>query len=420
METILRIFKIKDVRNSILFVLGMLVIFRVAAHVAVPGVDATALSSIFNGNQLFGLLNIFSGGTLESFSVVAMGVAPYITSSIIFQLLGMIVPQIEEMQKEEQGKQKITQWTRLATVPLGLIQAYGLILLLSQQGSIFQSSSLSTMIFAMVTMTAGTIFLVWLGELISEKNIGNGISMLILAGIIAGLPTFLSQSLSIYDKSQLITMLLFVAVVILTIVGVVVMNEAQRNVPVQYTRHVRGSRLSGAVTSHIPLRLNMSGVIPIIFAISIILFPTVLAQFFLSARTEFLRNAATWTLQLFQDQVFYGITYFTMVFLFAYFYTSVIFHPDQVAENIQKQGGFIPGIRPGRNTADYLGWVTNRLLLAGASFLAMIAVLPLLVQAFTGNANLVIGGTSILIIVSVVIDSVKQIQAQVTMREYDA
>jgi len=419
MEALIRIFKIKDVRNSIFFVLAMLVVFRITAHIPVPGVDAAALTKIFDGNQLFGLMNIFSGGTLQSFSIVAMGVAPYITSSIIFQLLGMIVPQLEEMQKEEQGKQKINQWTRLATIPLGLIQAYGLIILLSQKGSIFHSSGLTTMIFAMISMTAGTIFLMWIGEMISEKNIGNGISILIIAGIISGLPTFLSQSLSVYDKSQLVTMILFALIVLVTIVSVVVMNEAQRNVPVQYTRHVRGSKLSGAVTSHIPLRLNMGGVIPIIFAISIILFPTVLAQFFLNARTEFLREAATWTLQVFQNQLFYGVTYFLMVFFFTYFYTAVIFHPDQVAENIQKQGGFIPGIRPGKNTSDYLSWVTNRLLLAGSSFLAIIAVLPLLVQYFTGNANLVIGGTSILIIVAVVIDMVKQIEAQVTMREYE-
>lgn len=421
METLIRIFKIKDVRNSIFFVLAMLVVFRFTAHIPVPGVNASALSDLFASNQLFGLLNIFSGGTLQKFSIVGMGVAPYITASIIFQLLGMIIPQLEEMQKEEQGKQKINQWTRLATIPLGLIQAYGLILLLSQNGqSIFQVSGLATTLFAMVSMTAGTVFLVWIGELISEKNIGNGISILIQAGIIAGLPTFLSQSLSVYDRSQLITMILFGLTVLATIVGVVIMNEAQRNVPVQYTRHVRGSRLSGAVTSHIPLRLNMGGVIPIIFAISIILFPTVLAQFFLHARTPFLQSAATWVLQVFQNQTFYGITYFVMVFLFTYFYSAVIFHPDQVAENVQKQGGFIPGIRPGKNTADYLGWVTNRLLLAGASFLSLIAVLPLLMQYFTGNANLVIGGTSVLIIVAVVIDMVKQIQAQVTMREYDA
>ncbi len=419
MNTLIRIFKTKDVRNSILFIIGMLIIFRICAHIPVPGVDAEALKEIFSGNQFFGLLNIFSGGTLENFSIVAMGVMPYITSSIIFQLLGMTIPALEEMQKEEQGRQKINQWTRLLTIPLCVIQAYGLILLLSQQSQFFQNTEITTVLFAMTSMTAGTIFLMWIGELISEKNVGNGISILILAGIIAGLPTFLSQSLTVYDKSQLVTLILFVVAAIITVVSIVVMNEAQRNIPVQYARHVRGSRLSGAVSSHIPLRLNMGGVIPIIFAISIILFPTVIAQFFTNAKTEFLRSAATWVVQVFQNQLFYGIIYFLLVFVFAYFYTAVIFHPNQVAENVQKQGGFIPGIRPGKNTADFLGWVSNRLLLVGATFLSLVAVLPLIVQQFTGNANLVIGGTSILIIVAVVIDSVKQVEAQLTMREYD-
>jgi len=411
--------KVKEVRNSVLFVMAMLIIFRVTAHIPVPGIDASVLKSIFSGNQFFGLLNIFSGGTLENFSIVAMGVMPYITASIIFQLLGMIIPQVEEMQKEEQGRQKISQWTRMLTIPLCIVQAYGLILLLSQQGNFFTGSSTWTTMFAIVSMTAGTIFLMWIGELISEKNIGNGISILILAGIIAGLPTFLSQSLSVYDRSQLITLILFIVATIITVVSIVIMNEAERNIPVQYARHIQGARVSGSVTSHIPLRLNMGGVIPIIFAISLVLFPTMIAQFFVSARTEVLRNVATFVIQLFQNQLFYGVVYFLLVFLFAYFYTAVIFHPDQVAENIQKQGGFIPGIRPGKNTADYLGWVVNRLLFVGASFLSLVAVLPLIVQQFTGNANLVIGGTSILIIVAVVIDSVKQIESQLTMREYD-
>ncbi len=419
MQTLLKIWKTKDVRNSVLFVIYMLILFRVTAHIPVPGVDTSVLKDIFSGNQLYGLMNIFSGGTLENFSVMAMGVMPYITASIIFQLLGMIVPTIEEMQKEEQGRQKINQWTRLMTIPLSAIQAYGLILLLSQSGQFFTDTSQATVLFAILCMTTGTIFLMWIGELITEKNIGNGISILILAGIIAGLPTFISQSLSVYDRSQLVTMIVFIAMVIVTVVSIVMMNEAQRNIPVQYARHVRGSKNSGAVTSHIPLRLNMGGVIPIIFAISIILFPTVIAQFFIGAKTEMLRNIATSTLALFQNQLFYGISFFVLVFAFAYFYTAVIFHPDQVAENIQKQGGFIPGIRPGKQTADYLGWVTNRILLLGASFLGLVAILPLIVQVFTGNANLVIGGTSILIIVAVMIDSIKQVEAQLTMREYE-
>lgn len=419
MDTLLRIWKTQEVRNSLLFIIAMLILFRLTAHIPVPGVDASALQNIFAGNQFFGLLNIFSGGTLESFSVVAMGVMPYITSSIIFQLLGMIVPQIEEMQKEEQGRQRLNQWTRLATVPLALIQAYGLILLLSQQGQVFTIMSTSAILFAMVSLATGTMFLMWIGELISEKNVGNGISIIILAGIIAGLPTLLSQSLAVYDRSQLVTLILFSMATIVTIVSIVIINEAHRNIPVQYARAVRGARGYGAVSSHIPLRLNMAGVIPIIFAISIVLFPTVIAQFFVNAKTAILRDAANWILMVFQNQTVYGVLYFLLVLIFTFFYTAVIFHPDRVAENIQKQGGFIPGIRPGTQTAEYLGWVVNRLLLAGALFLALIAVLPLIVQQFTGNANLVIGGTSILIVVAVVIDSVKQIEAQLTMREYE-
>lgn len=419
MHTLLRIWKIKEVRNSLLFIVAMLIIFRLTAHIPVPGIDAAALSNLFQGNQFFGLLNIFSGGTLENFSVVAMGVMPYITSSIIFQLLGMILPQVEEMQKEEQGRQKLNQWTRLATIPLAIVQGYGLILLLSQRGQFFVTSDFQTMAFAILSMTAGTIFLMWLGELISEKNVGNGISIVILAGILAGLPTTLSQSLAVFDRSQLVTLILFIVATIVTVVSIVVMHEAQRDIPVQYARQMHGARLSGAVSSHIPLRLNMSGVIPIIFAISIVLFPTVLSQFFLNAKTEFLRTAANWILQVFQNRLVYGVIYFVLVFFFSYFYTAVIFHPDRVAEDIQKQGGFIPGIRPGKQTAEYLGWIVNRILLVGATFLAVIAVLPLVVQQLTGNAALSLGGTSILITVAVIVESVKQIQAQITMREYE-
>ncbi len=420
MNTLLRMWKTTDVRNSLLFILAMLIIFRLTAHVPVPGIDASAFTTIFQGNQFLGLLNVFSGGTLENFSVVAMGVMPYITSSIIFQLLGMILPAVEEMQKEEQGRQKLNQWTRLATVPLALVQGYGLILLLSQKGQFFTAAGIETMAFAIISLATGTMFLMWIGELISEKNVGNGISIIILSGILAGLPTTLSQSLAVFDRSQLVTLILFVVASVVTVVSIVVMHEAQRNIPVQYARQVQGGRFSGAVSSHIPLRLNMSGVIPIIFAVSIILFPTVLSQFFLNAKTDFLRTAANWTLQFFQNQIVYGVTYFVLVFFFSYFYTAVIFHPDRVAENIQKQGGFIPGIRPGKPTAEYLGWIVNRVLLVGATFLAVVAILPIIVQQLTGNAALSLGGTRILITVAVIVESVKQIQAQMSMREYDA
>ncbi len=418
-----RVWKTKEVRNSVLFILVMLVIFRIAAHIPVPGVDPNALLNYFNGNQFFGLLNIFSGGTLQHFSIVALGLAPFITSSIIFQLLGMIFPKLEEMQKEEQGRQKINQWSRLLAVPLSLLQGYGLVLLFSQQSesSLFVGGTANVFmtVLVMFALTAGTIFLMWMGELISEKNLGNGTSILIFAGIVAGLPGYFSQSLALYDRSQLITAIVFTALVILTIVAVVVMHEAQRNVPVQYARQAQGSRLAGSVPSNLPIKLNMAGVIPIIFAISIILFPSVVAQFLLGARTAAVRDAAQWVLAAFQNQMFYGIVYFALVFAFTYFYTSVIFHPDRVAENLQKQSGFIPGIRPGKPTAEYIGWVTNRILFVGALFLSMIAILPLVAQQVTGNASLVIGGTSVLIVVNVVIETMKQVEAQMSMHEYE-
>jgi len=417
-----QILKIKDVRNSILFVLGMLVVFRFAAHIPVPGIDASSLVDFFQSNQFLGLLNVFSGGTLENFSIVALGVAPYITSSIIFQLLTMIVPRLEEMQKDgEAGRQKINQYTRLLTLPLAALQAYGLITIFRQQVTGF-AIDLSTWEFmlAIVTMSAGTVFLMWIGELISERHIGNGISLLIFAGIIAGLPTFVQRSIVTFDRSQIITMVLFGAAAILTIVGVVIINEAQRKIPVQYAKHVRGKGSMGGVKSFLPLRVNMAGVIPIIFAISIVLFPPMIAQFFINARTEWIADFANWVIIVFQNQLFYGIIYFALVFGFTYFYTAVIFHPDQIADNLQKQGGFIPGIRPGNTTAEYLNRIANRILLAGALFLSAIAVMPLAMQQFTGSQMMVIGGTSILIIVSVVVEMVKQVESQITMREYDS
>ncbi|KKW45298.1 MAG: Protein translocase subunit SecY [Parcubacteria group bacterium GW2011_GWA2_56_7] len=420
MQKLLTMFRIPDIRNSILFVVLMLVIFRLVAHIPVPGVDASALAGLVEGNQFFGLLNIFSGGTLDSFSVMALGVAPYITSSIIFQLFPMIMPKFEELQKEEAGRRKLNQWTRLATVPLAAIQAYGLTVLLSQQaGAPIAGLAGWDRVLTIFAMVVGTVLLMWIGELISEKGIGNGISLLILAGIIAGLPTFLGQQILTFDQGSIITLVLFIAMVLVTIYAIVVMNEAQRNIPVQHARQIRGARLLGGQANHMPLRLNPGGVIPIIFAISIILLPTTLAQFFLEARTGWIREMATWTLQIINDQVIYGVLYFLLVFGFTYFYAKVVFKPEQVAENLQKSAAFVPGIRPGPPTAQYLNWVMNRLLFAGALFLSLIAVLPLVVQQFTGSANLVIGGTSILIVVAVIIDMLKQIDARITMHSYE-
>lgn len=415
--------RIKEIRNGFLFVLAMMVLFRVTSHIPLPGVDVVALRNYFQANQVLGLLNLFSGGTISNFSVVALGVAPYITASIIFQLLAMIFPSLEAIQKEgESGQKRINQWTRMLTVPLAILQSFALLSLLRQsQFQILTKTDTLHIVTLIATVTAGTIFLMWLGELITEKKVGNGISLLIFAGILAGLPQQASQLLVSYESSQMFTWVLYGLIALLTVVGVVFVTEAQRNVPVQYARQTRGQGvLSGGVASNLPLRVNMSGVIPIIFAISILLFPSIIAQFFVSARSPWVADAARWVITTLQDQWIYGILYFLLVFAFTYFYTAVVFHPDKIAENLQKQGGFIPGIRPGKPTSEYLSAVINRLNLFGAVFLGIIAILPLVAQGAGGSRLLAIGGTSLLIVVSVVIESVKQVESQITMREYDA
>ncbi|MFH1427551.1 MAG: preprotein translocase subunit SecY [Patescibacteria group bacterium] len=419
-DKILQIWHARDLRKKILFVLGMLVIFRLAAHIPIPGVNVEALQDFFGSNQILGLLNIFSGGGMQNFSIVMMGVAPYITSSIIFQLLAMIIPKLEEMQKEEAGRQKINMWTRWVTVPLAAMQSYAMITLLRRSNfNILGDISNFDLLSMIITITAGTIFLMWLGELISEKKIGNGISFLIFAGIVAQLPQIVQQTIVTFDSSQLFILIGFVVIAIITVIGVVVINEGQRNVPVQYARQVRGNRMYGGTSTHLPLRVNMAGVIPIIFAISVVLFPTMIAQFFIHAKSEWIVAAAEWTLRIFQNQLFYGILYFLLVFGFTYFYTEVIFHPTRIAENLQKQGGFIPGIRPGRHTSDYLANTTHKIIFVGALFLGIIAILPLIMRYFTGLQSLALGGTSLLIVVSVVIEIVKQTESQLTMREYE-
>ena len=417
---LLQIWKARDLRKDIGYVLGMLVIFRLAAHIPVPGVNTEALREIFSSNQILGLLNIFSGGGMQNFSIVMMGVAPYITSSIIFQLLAMIVPKLEEMQKEEAGRQKINTWTRWLTVPLAVMQSYGMITLLRRSSyDILGDISSFDFMTMIITITAGTIFLMWIGELISEKNIGNGISLLIFAGIIAALPGIIQQTIVTFDPSKLFLIIGFIIIALITVIGVVIINEGQRNIPVQYARQIRGNRAYGGTSTHLPLRVNMAGVIPIIFAISVVLFPPMIAQFFVQAKTAWIASMAGWVIGIFQNQLFYGILYFLLVFSFTYFYTEVIFHPTQIAENLQKQGGFIPGIRPGRHTSDYLANTTHKIIFVGALFLGIIAILPLIMRYFTGIQALAIGGTSLLIVVSVVIETVKLIESQLTMREYE-
>ena len=416
-----RIWASRDIRKSILVVFGLLVIFRLVAHIPIPGVNVANLRSYLEGNQILGLLNLFSGGTLQNFSVVMLGVGPYITASIIVQLLTMIIPSLEELSKEgESGQNKINLYTRLITVPLAFLQSYATIKLLSQAAEpIMGTLTLGRVLTIMLTITAGTMFLMWIGEIITEQKVGNGISLLIFAGIVSSLPTTLSTAYVNYTSTDLTMYVLFVAAAILTVVGVVFMNEGQRNIPVSYAKQVRGNRVYGGSNSHLPFRVNMAGVIPIIFAISLILFPPMVAQFFTHAKADWLVRLATGTIQLFNNKTFYNILYFLLVFGFTYFYSAVIFHPQKIAENLQKQGGFVPGIRPGKETEIYLGSMMNRLNLIGALFLGLIAILPLIVQTTLGSQSFSVGGTSLLIVVAVAIETAKQIESQLTMHEYD-
>ncbi|MEK7103510.1 MAG: preprotein translocase subunit SecY [Patescibacteria group bacterium] len=420
MNTLRQIWKLPELRNAVLFVIAILVLFRFVAAIPLPGIDAVALKAFLDQNPLLGLVSLFSGGGLESFSILALGIAPYITASIIVQLLTMIVPALERLSKEgEQGRGKITQYTRYLTVPLAAIQGYGIIALLRQSSSqIFTHTDALTIAIMITVLTAGTIFMMWLGELISEKKIGNGISLLIFAGIVAGLPSLLG-SLQALDSSQIVGAVIFGIALLVFVAFIVFVSDAQRNIPVQYAKQQRGGRLSAGSETHLPLKVNQAGMIPIIFAVSILLFPPTIAQFFLKAKTPFVVDASEFVIRFFSNQLYNGIVFFILVVAFTYFYTSIIFKPTEIAENVQKQGGFIPGIRPGVPTAQYLETTMQKIVLPGALFLAIIATLPQVVQAATGVTSLSFSGASVLIVVGVVLEIFKQIKAQMTMRDYD-
>ncbi|MEI8104078.1 MAG: preprotein translocase subunit SecY [Candidatus Moraniibacteriota bacterium] len=416
--------KTVDLRKKILFIVWILVLYRVLAIIPLPGVDVTRLQQFFSDNQLLGLLNIFSGGGLANISIVLLGVAPYITASIIMQLLGSMIPYLEQMNKEEgeAGRQKFNMITRWLTVPLAIVQSFALISLLSSQGIFLTSFTGFDKAAVVIAATAGTIFLMWLGELMSEKGIGNGVSILIFAGIVASLPGSMSQLASTYDATQFFTYVMFAALALATIGGVVVITEAQRNIPVTYAKRVRGDGGSvGGATTHLPLRINQAGVIPIIFAVSLILIPGLIANVIMKqAHSQMVIDWATKIYTMFQPTSWvYGILYFILVVAFTYFYTAVVFDPHKIAENLQKQGGYVPGVRPGEPTADYLHRIVNRITLVGAVSLGLIAVLPFIVQQITNIQAVTIGGTSLLIVVSVVLDLSKNVQSQLAMQSYD-
>lgn len=420
-DRIIQIFKIPDLRNKILFVLGIFAVFRLMANIPIPGIDAEALRNFFASNQLFGLLNIFTGGTLENMSIVMLGLGPYITAVVILQLLTMIFPALEQMYKEEgeAGRQKFNQYGRIATVPLAMLQGYGFITLLVRQ-NIIAPLPLELLISSLLTVAAGTIFLMWLGELISEKGIGNGVSLLIFAGIVAGLPTSIRQVLLTWDVSRIPSYAAFFGLALVIIAGVVLVNEARRNIPVAYAKRVRGTKMYGGVSTYLPMAVNPAGVIPIIFALSILLFPGMVANFF-AGSGGIIGNIAHSVAAFFQNPWVYGIFYFVLVGMFTFFYTMVTFDPKAISSNLQKMGGFVPGIRPGTATARFIQYILNRVLLIGALFLGTIAVLPSVVGAMTGIAafRFLVGGTSVLIVVSVVLESMRQIKSQLQMREYE-
>ena len=425
LQALFNAFRIPDLRQKLLFTLGLLVVFRFIAHVPMPGVNLAALERLFEDNQFIGFLNLFSGGALASFSIAAMGVYPYITASIIMQLLVPVIPRLTEISKEgESGRNKINQMTHWLTVPLALAQAYGTPQLLNATSSEpiisdfgFGVNPLGT-ISIMITMTAGTLLLIWIGELISQYGVGNGISMIIFGGIVASLPGQIAQAFA--GGTGLMAVVVFAILAVVTIAAIVFIYEGQRRIPVQVAKRIRGSRMVGGQTTHIPLKVNSAGMIPLIFAQSILIFPGTVAGYFLGVENEWGRWIAEGIYGFFNLQTSWGywIVYFWLVVAFTFFYTLVIFQQQNIAENLQKQGGFIPGIRPGRPTAEFLYKVLMRITLVGALFLGLIAILPFLVRTATGIQALSLEATAMLIVVGVGLDTMRQLESQLLMRHY--
>jgi preprotein translocase subunit SecY len=441
LDAVRNAFRLPDLRRKLLITLGILVIYRFASHVPVPGVDRAALAQIFESNQLLGFLNLLSGGALSNFSVMAMGVYPYITASIILQLLIPIIPALEALQKEgDQGRNKLNQYTVLLTIPLAALQAFGQSTLLAQPTSAggqavlsqfgFRQYPLQT--FAIIaTLTAGTMIAMWLGQLITEQGIGNGISIIIFGGIVAAMPQNIVRT---WVQGGFAELLVFVVVTVVTVAVIVVVQEGQRRIPVQYGKRVRamrGNRLMvvGGQSTHVPLRVNSAGMIPLIFASSFLIFPSTIASYFVNSQVQWVATVATAVNRVFSPQYnIYWILYFVLVIAFTYFYTDVIFRQQNLAETLQRQGGFIPGIRPGPNTERYLNKVLSRITLVGAVFLGGVAILPWLVHLiFSGataasrasTSTLLISSTGLLIVVGVVLDTMKQLEAQLLMRHYE-
>ena len=413
------IFTEPAIRNRVLFVLGALIIFRLLAAVPIPGVDKTVLEQFFSNNQFLGLLNIFSGGGLANLSIVMLGVGPFITASIIMQLMTVMSPAMKDLytNEGEAGRAKFTQYSRMLCLPLAVLQGFGFLTLLKSQGVL---TGLTSFEFAVnvLLVVAGSVLLMWIGELVTEYGVGNGVSIIIFSGIAAGLPSKFSQLAFSFDMAQLPLYIGFAFLALGVIYAVVVMTEAERPVPITYAKQSRGGSTYGGSTSYLPLRLNQAGVIPIIFALSIMLFPQMILNILAAFHLPWVPKATEVVNAFLNNYPVYGATYFVLVFLFTFFYTAVTFDPDAISKNLQRNGAFIPGIRPGANTAEYLGNLITRLTFAGALFLGIVAVLPIGMQIATGISALAIGGTAILIVVSVVLDLIRRLDAQVSMRSY--
>lgn len=420
MNRFLQIFKAKDLRKKVLVVFGLLVAFRLLAAIPIPGVNAAGLQQFFGSNQFFGFLNIFSGGGLSTLSVAMLGVGPYITATIIMQLLTIIFPRFKELYYEEgaRGQAKFNQYSRMLTVPLAFLQSYGFLTLLISQNVIPRPDAFG-LVGNVLAITAGSMLALWFGELISEQKIGNGISLIILAGIISSLPTTVQQAFISYTSSLLPTYVGFVVIAILLIAGIVYLNEGERKVPIAYARQVRGMKMYGGVSSYLPLKVNQAGMIPLIFAISVLLFPQFLVQILSIVSSSLALRANEIVSRFLNNQLIYGGVYFLLVFLFTYFYTAITFNPKEISKNLQRSGGFIPGIRPGETTANYFSKLINRVTFLGAVALGLIAILPLIIQSVTKISVLNVSGTALLIVVAVVLDSMRQLNSQLVSREYE-
>jgi len=415
LNTVSGIFNIKDLRNKFLFTLAMIVVFRLGVHIPIPGVDNAKLTAMFGAGNLLNFLDLFTGGALVKFSIFAMGIVPYINASIIFQLLTAVIPQLEELSKEgESGRRQIAQYTRYLTIVLAAFQAFGMAFWL--RGVLLPGYGFAFfLISCMILLTAGTSFVMWIGELITEKGIGNGASLIIFIGIVSRIPTYIGQTMMLLrGGASIVGVLILLAVFVGMIISIVIISEAQRRIPVQYAKRIIGRRVYGGQSTYIPLRLNQGGVIPIIFASSVLLFPATIAQFI---QLPFMQWIAS---QLSPSKSLYMILYFLLIFFFTYFYTAITFNPKDLSENIQKYGGFILGIRPGAPTAAYLESVVTKLTFVGALFLAVIAIIPTIVESVTHITSFQgLGSTALLIVVGVALDLVRQIETHLVTRQYE-